>query len=101
MGPADATHGTVKFSCILVPRALNITHVVVSSYIQERKEKSKVEVEKYENQTSGPGTRRVDYVIKRLIAENPYSDGQKSAMLVGREEKARPRGDRTRDIPNS
>ena len=28
----------VRFSCILVPQALNITHVVVSSYIQERKE---------------------------------------------------------------
>ena len=30
-------YGIVRF-CILVPRALNITHVIVSSYIQERKE---------------------------------------------------------------
>ena len=73
---------SVRFCCILVPRALKITRVVVSSYIKERKEnrcesKSRVKSRWCKDQVYGPNKRagdnykprRVDYVIDRLIAK--------------------------------
>ena len=69
----------VRFCCILVPRALNITRVMVSSYIEERKEnrcesKSRVKSRWSKDQVYEPNKqagdkykpRRVDYVINRL-----------------------------------